>query len=1190
MFHQPFDINEEIYKEAYNFIEKYYNHYLDSLIKLEKEKNISGIYKESERCETLLYEEYLIKAIATVFTIKLMQGDFSKLMIFLKFLKNLFLKSEKEYKALSINIQKLNNKLITRSLNDKMDLDNKNLNLPKFYLKNIFEFVKENNILPIMRNYSIYDISSLSKNILFTPIRHFFSNCSSVTTDSSYLYIILSGVNGGMIKLGTGYNKTIKGKIYLHVKFTDSNLLMINNPNLNLNSTNKNNNINQNLNSANDPLTAPSGVPVSNVPLPINLPDIYATTVNNVNNPNPVNNANQYIINEDISYQWVFLKGNLYLKQNTSNSNYLGNNSAFSGISSNSNKDLSYLTIIDPESFKVEGKIKLVLPEDAKHPAIKKKNENFVLLTDGENLNILLLDPIFKNKDRNKSKEKNKENLISIYNGIGNSDSEENENFIPETIIQKENTSNNKKNKYASYAASATNNFRTENLPNFQEDLFSYINLNLLTFKVDKISENLIKKTNSIDKSNINKKLKEAEKNIYNTNKDCKENSLSKKNPNNANIVSDESVNEAELILITEIYGYFSHIYTLEECRKALILNNWNAEKTAVFLTDNENEIKQPLLIAEKSTVLFQTKIDSICTRNNRVEYKIIKNPIFDTTQFDLLKWTMTKDTVFGYKLKEGACIIFDANPSSQRDFPYSYNEKIKISSPSAIPNNPRNSLAVKSNKAKFNVNWKEGISELGIGDCNLNDEGSIEKKILETIRIESMIDSKVVVIPVNDINNNKINENINFNNNLGSNFVSPSINNENKIIQNYLNQALNMEDIANLSNYGMEKSPSKFINAYLVKNEIKKGIKPQILRGSSSSFSTSNANNNFLNSNFSSSFAYNPLNNNNFGNSVPSGSDNYNANLNDNYNVISSTNNNLNNTINNTNNTISNNKKAESKYSNNLNNYISLIKENINLLQNDNNYNDFNDKEIKKPSKKFYENQNEASLDGKKKIRDAILSNKDEILNKVYIKKPNENINNEFSNSKTSESPNKTEIIDELVFNDTIKGTFIKVIPCLQMMKLDTIFCYDHLNKIYYLLGNSSVSINLMISNTYCVDSKITELLFKQDFTDEANTEEKDSIMKELETFIENDLSIEQIENESDKDSYNELIEFIKKFTLMINKNKQEMPWKYTNWNYFYHNLYELINMVNYSIINKVNISLFVSSFNKKNKNENIY
>ena len=37
----------------------------------------------------------------------------------------------------------------------------------------------------------------------------------TITTDSKYLYIYVSAINGGMFKIGTGQEGTRAGKIYL---------------------------------------------------------------------------------------------------------------------------------------------------------------------------------------------------------------------------------------------------------------------------------------------------------------------------------------------------------------------------------------------------------------------------------------------------------------------------------------------------------------------------------------------------------------------------------------------------------------------------------------------------------------------------------------------------------------------------------------------------------------------------------------------------------------------------------------------------------------------------------------------------------------------------------------------------------------------------------------------------------------
>ena len=46
--------------------------------------------------------------------------------------------------------------------------------------------------------------------------------------------------------------------------------------------------------------------------------------------------------------------------------------------------DFGFLIVINPIDFNIEEKIKLILPKKCYHPAVKKKNENFQLLTNGE--------------------------------------------------------------------------------------------------------------------------------------------------------------------------------------------------------------------------------------------------------------------------------------------------------------------------------------------------------------------------------------------------------------------------------------------------------------------------------------------------------------------------------------------------------------------------------------------------------------------------------------------------------------------------------------------------------------------------------------------------------------------------------------------------------------------------------------
>ena len=82
-------------------------------------------------------------------------------------------------------------------------------------------FMSENNYkpYPIMRNWAINDIFNMTKNLLFVPNKGSYSfeklPSTAICTDSKYLYIILYGICGGLYKVGTGNQGTIKGQVYL---------------------------------------------------------------------------------------------------------------------------------------------------------------------------------------------------------------------------------------------------------------------------------------------------------------------------------------------------------------------------------------------------------------------------------------------------------------------------------------------------------------------------------------------------------------------------------------------------------------------------------------------------------------------------------------------------------------------------------------------------------------------------------------------------------------------------------------------------------------------------------------------------------------------------------------------------------------------------------------------------------------
>jgi hypothetical protein len=356
VFHQPYDLDKKFQNDALNFIKKYF------------EMRV----KTNDEQECRLYEDYLTKAFQVLLTFKILDGNFTNLVDVLAYLKELEKLDESIFSTVTQNVLK-DGGLISKKIEE------------------LVSFYNDRNFYPVMRNYSIHDYFNISKTILFAPTKYNFGNCTSITTDSKYLYIILTGINGGMLKVGTGNNGTIRGKVYLFKKNT--------------------------------------------------------------------------IIEE--TSQLIYVKNKLYLKIINS-------------------KESGYLIIINPETFNIEGRIKLLLPENTKNPIIKKKNENYVLLNDDQNIYVLILEPVFRDS---KSEIMPEEGLID--------------------------TNEKPKDKKDAYSVPV--------------DIFSYINLMCYTFPIDNHREDI---NEDNDKTNI----------------------------------------------VIELYEAFSHLFTRDECRKALILNKWNIE------------------------------------------------------------------------------------------------------------------------------------------------------------------------------------------------------------------------------------------------------------------------------------------------------------------------------------------------------------------------------------------------------------------------------------------------------------------------------------------------------------------------------------------------------------------------------------------------------------------------------------
>ena len=390
-------------------------------------------------------------------------------------------------------------------------------------LKQLYYFASENNFTPypIMRNYSIVDFYNITKTILYDQS---FTKSSSICTDGTYIYAIINGLDGCKLKIGSGYNGTERGKVYL---------------------------------------TTP--------------------------------------LSSDAVYQWVYCKGKIYMKAQypSANSTYTnfgyGTYNSSRSTATDKEKELGYLHIISPDDLTEEGNVKLLLPQRASHYSVIKKNERYILLSDGESISVLILEPVSES-----------EHLLKKRNDHSNEDDEE---IVPDIELVQE-----------------LENFSISK----QDKTFNYVNLELITYKTS-------------DEMN-------------------------------------EKKDEAQQKLIDELYESFSHLFSKAECYKALVRHNWNMEKTAMYLVENPVDIKESLLIGEEPLVLFQTKIEGVSSQNKstKIDLKPIKNPFFNLTHFDTLKWSITKEYVIAHKFKEGACAIFGRDFSHYKEYEYIFNQNSK--------------------------------------------------------------------------------------------------------------------------------------------------------------------------------------------------------------------------------------------------------------------------------------------------------------------------------------------------------------------------------------------------------------------------------------------------------------------------------------------------------------------------------
>ena len=122
----------------------------------------------------------------------------------------------------------------------------------------------------------------------------------------------------------------------------------------------------------------------------------------------------------------------------------------------------------------------------------------------------------------------------------------------------------------------------------------------------------------------------------------------------------------------------------------------------------------------------------------------------------------------------------------------------------------------------------------------------------------------------------------------------------------------------------------------------------------------------------------------------------------------------------------------------------------------------------------------------------------------------------------------------EKLKSNEKYKGTFINVIHCLSSNTLQNMvetFCYDEINSCFYLLSVSILSISIFVCDTF-------EKQFENEFNileKELNIKLKDILKNKAEFILDN---------------------FGDKINIFLKCFKMDLPWKYSNNNFFYSSL----------------------------------
>ena len=122
----------------------------------------------------------------------------------------------------------------------------------------------------------------------------------------------------------------------------------------------------------------------------------------------------------------------------------------------------------------------------------------------------------------------------------------------------------------------------------------------------------------------------------------------------------------------------------------------------------------------------------------------------------------------------------------------------------------------------------------------------------------------------------------------------------------------------------------------------------------------------------------------------------------------------------------------------------------------------------------------------------------------------------------------------EKMKSSEKYRGTFINVIHTLSSNTLQNTveaFCYDEINSCFYLLGVSVLSIAIFVCDTF-------EKQFEKEFS-----------------IIEKNLNI-KLNDILNQKAENILENYIDKILLLLNCFKMDLPWRYSNWNFFYSSL----------------------------------